>query len=343
MNIKRNSLNILLLFVFVALAIYSLVTFFAFGSNYQTINSILILLAVNIVFNIAIGLMFNKKKSRLLHNLGLNNISLKQISGFEKVKTIIFSKQGLISRGKYKLLNVEPRFTVSKKSVIETASQLAKLWESQYEKAILKKQKVKPEDKNLSIVRKSKEGIMVADEKKKKTMLGFYSFVRDFVIKDDGSTLYLIKNNFLAGKFTFKEKLNKKVIDLVKKLNQFGNLVYLDSQPEDKNSEILPFDKGYTNLNIDEQKSIISNLTDKAKTALFTSDKKLTGLASFDFLISESGGNQLNKSSIYINFDELYFIPKLMYSLKKVHTQFEYTLSFILILNIAFVFYLVFV
>ena len=337
----NNKLNRLLLTIFVTLVIYSFVAFFAFDTNYQIINIILILLTINIVFNITIGLIFNKKKSRLLRNIGLININLKQISDLEKVKTFIFSKKRIISSEKYELINVENRSTISKKTIIETALQLAKLWESPYTNVLQKKLEGKPKDRKFSLKQKVKEGISVTDENDNKLLLGTYKFVQEFVKKDDGYTIYLIKNKIPIGKFTFKEELNQKGLDLSKSISRFGNVVYLDSELEN-NNDLLPFDKAYTCLNIDEQKIIIAELSKKAKTALFTSDKNLTGIASFDFLISESNNKQFNNNSINISFDNLNLVPKLIISQKKMHTQIEYTLFLILFLNIFFVLYLVF-
>ena len=175
--IMNNRLNIFLAIVFIALVIYSLFSFFIFNSNLQIINIIIFSLAINIVLNITIDLIFSKKKSHLLHDIGLNNIKLQQITGLEKVKTIIFSKQGIISQGKYKLINVEHRSTANEKSVIETAVQLAKLWESPYNKVLQEKLKEEPADKEFSIIQKFKEGITVIDENEKKFMLGTYYFV----------------------------------------------------------------------------------------------------------------------------------------------------------------------
>ncbi|MEN8118831.1 MAG: hypothetical protein ABFS35_00700 [Bacteroidota bacterium] len=337
----NNKINILLSIVFVALGVYSLVRFFMSGSNSLIINIIIILLAINLVFNRIVCLIFNKKKIRLLIEMGFNNINLQQIAGLEKVKTIIFSKQGLISQGKYKLINVEHRSTISKKSVIETASQLAELWDSPYTKVLQKKLKKKPLDKGISINQKQKEGISVTDENNKILMLGAYSFVKEFIKKNDGSSLYLVKNNVLIGKFTFKEKWNKKVIDVVKNLNQFGNLVYLDSEPENENTDKLPFDKSYTNLNFDEQKEIINKLSNKAKTALVTTDKNLEGIAGFDFFISDSDSSIENKNCIIISLERLNIIHNIFSLSKKVHNQLNSALSFLLLLNIAFILYFV--
>jgi len=328
----NNKLNILLLSIFATLVIYSLVTFFAFSTNYRIINVILILLAINIVFNSTMVLIFNKKKSRLLKEAGLNNIDLKQIAGLEKVKTIIFSKQGIISEDEYELINVEHRSTVNRKSIIETALQLSKLWESPYTEVLNESLEKEPEEKKFSITKKLKEGILVTDGNENNLMLGVYSFVQEFVKKDDGYTLYLIKNKIPIGKFTFKEKLNKKSIKLAQALNSYGNLVYLDSEFNNSNS-MLPFDRAYVSMNNEEQKNIISKLSVKAKTALITTNNNLTGIADYDFLISESNYKQTSEN--HINPKDLLLIGNIFSISKKVQTQLGYALYIVLLFNIA--------
>ena len=151
----------------------------------------------------------------------------------------------------------------------------------------------------------------------------------------------MLKNNILIGKFTFKEKWNQKVTESIKNLNQFGNLVYLDSEPENENNDKLPFDKGYTNLSNDEQKEIIYKLSNKAKAALVTTDNNLKGIAGFDFFVSESSSYQDNTGGINIAIDELDSLNKIFSLSKKVHNQLNYALSFLLLLNITFVLYFV--
>ncbi len=337
----NNKLNIALLVVLVILGIYSLGSFVIYGISSFVINTILISIAINIIFNIIVGSVFNKKKLRLLKKAGFNNITLKQISGLEKVKTIIFSKQDLISQNKYELVNVEHRSTVSKKTILETAVQVAKLWKSPYLEVLEENLEELPADKNFLVTQKSKEGISVTDETGKKTLFGNYLYVQEFVKKEDGSTLYLVKNNILIGKFTFKELWNRKGVELVKKLNQFGNLVYLDTEPINKHNDSLPFDKAYVNLNIDEQKEIISKLSSKAKTALFTTDENISQIANYNFLVKELSHYQGVSNCIKISISELYNINKIFLAIKKVHNQLNYARLIILILTIAFVFYLV--
>jgi len=136
--IMNNRLNIILLTILVVLFIYLLISYYIFDIGSPIINITIAALAINIVFNIFIGTMFNKKKLLLLQKIGFKNIKAEHIKGLEKVKTIIFSKKGLISTGKYKLINVEHRSTANKKSVIETAVQLTKLWESPYTNSLIK-------------------------------------------------------------------------------------------------------------------------------------------------------------------------------------------------------------
>ena len=118
-------------------------------------------------------------------------------------------------------------------------------------------------------------------------------------------------------------------------------MVYLDSEFENSKNK-LPFDRAYVNMNHEEQKNIISKLSDKAKTALFTTNKNLTGLADFDFFISSSSRNSNNNNDINITLEELYSIHNIFSLSKKVHTQLKYALSIFLLLNITFVLYLVF-
>lgn len=304
------------------------------------INIIIIALAVNVVFIIFASMVVNKKKLRLLKKIGFNNINLQQIKGLEKVKTIIFSKNQLIGTGKYELKKVGHRSTIKEKSVVKIASQLAKLWGSPYTDVLLKKLDEGLEDEKFTIIEKMKDGISVTDENEKTIMLGTYSFVQGFVKKNDNHTLYLIKNKILIGKFIFTEQWNQEGVDVAKKLNQIGNLVYLDSEPENGNSKKLPFDKAYTNLSINEQKTVISKLRKKAKTALFTTDEDLLLKADFDFLITQRADSQPNNSVVNIDFEGLKKIPELISTLRKILTQLKYALSIFIVLNFSVVLYL---
>ncbi|RLD67967.1 MAG: hypothetical protein DRI95_03905 [Bacteroidetes bacterium] len=280
------------------------------------------------------NLIKKKKLNASLKNLDLTGIIEQDISGLEKVKTIIFSKKDILSKGKHKLKNVENRSTVSKKTVIEIATQLAKLWESPYAKTLNKKLNEPLEKKKFLVTKKTKQGISVVDEAGKKLQLGNYSFVQEYVKTNDDTSLFLLKNNILIGKFTFKEKLNKKAIKLAQALNSYGNLVYLDSEFENSNS-MLPFDRAYVSMNNEEQKNIISKLSAKAKTALITTNDNLTGIADYDFLISESNNSELSGNHININFNNLLLIEKLFFISKKAQIQSGYALLFLVLILIC--------
>ena len=280
------------------------------------------------------NLIKNKKLNNLLKNLDIKEIRAQDISGLEKVKTIIFSKNGIISKGKHKLKNVDNRSTISKRTVIEIAAQLANLWESPYAKTLNKKLNEPLEKMKFLVTKKTKQGISVVDEAGKKLQLGNYSFVQEYVKTNDDTSLFLLKNNILIGKFTFKEKLNQKAIKLAQALNNYGNLVYLDSEFEDSNST-LPFDRAYVNMNQEEQKNIISKLSAKAKTALITTNDNLTGIADYDFIISKSNNNQLSVNRININFNDLLLIEKFFFMSKKAQIQSGYALLFLVLILIC--------
>ncbi len=280
------------------------------------------------------NLIKNKKLNNLLKNLDIREVRAQDISGLEKVKTIIFSKNGIISKGKHKLKNVENRTTKSKTTLIEIAAQLANLWESPKAKTLNKKLNEPLKKKKFLVTKKTKQGISVVDEAGKKLQLGNYSFVQEYVKTNDDTSLFLLKNNILIGKFTFKEKLNKKAIKLAQALNYYGNLVYLDSEFEDSNST-LPFDRAYVNMNQEEQKNIISKLSAKAKTALITTNDNLTEIADYDFLISESNNSELSGNHININFKDLLLIEKLFFISKKAQIQSGYALLFLVLILIC--------
>jgi hypothetical protein len=329
----NNRLNIVLLIAFIVLTISSALLYFVFGTNYQLLNIALLLLAVNIVFMLIAISVLNKKQLSGINNLGFANLKPGQLKGLDKVKTIIFSKEKIISTGKYKLINIEHRSTISKKTVLETANYLAKLWKPAYAKALKKKLKEPPKELNYQLIEKTEYGISVTNNDGRKLMLGYYPYVHQYVYKDDDSSFYLIKNNTFSGKFTIREKLNKEAVEQIRKFNSLGNLVYLDAALENEQSEALPFDKAYTGLDVDKQKETIKKLSSKASTALVTTNERLLDIANFDFFIVDK--KDKTDKVIQLKLSELHKIKILFELIKKVQNQYSYALYFLLIIDIA--------
>ena len=328
----NNKSSILFSIAFIALAISSALLYFAFDTNYQLLNIALLLFAVNIVFIRITTSLLNKKMKSGINNLNIN-LKPERLKNLDKVKTIIFSKEKIISSGKFKLTNIEHRSTISKKTVLETAIYLAKLWKPAYAKALKKKLKEPLKKSVLQLIEKTEYGVSATNDAGRKLMLGYYPYVHQYVNKEDGSSFYLIKNNILSGKFTIREKQNKEAIEQIKKLNSLGNLVYLDAALENKQAEVLPFDKAYSGLNIDGQKETIKKLSNKASTALVTTNERLLGIANFDFLISDKKNNPANYIQLKLN--ELYKIKSLFKLIKKVQNQYGYALYFLLLIDVT--------
>ena len=334
---KQKNLFIFLLIIFVSTFVYAVINFFIFNNNNQIVYAIILLLAINIVYNWLVNKGFNKRKKLLINKSEILKIDFQKIEGIEKVKTFIFSKKDIISKGEYELINIEHRSTVKEKTIIEIAFKLAKLWESTYEESLKKELKSELNDNKYIIKQKSKDGIFVTDKTGRQFLLGNYSYVNSIVDKDDGSTLFLIRNKILIAKFKFKEILNDSGIESVKRLSKLANIVYIDSENENTDNKLSIFDKAYTGLNIEEQKKIIKELTNKAKTLLFTTNKDLLKIASLDFFVSEYNSNT---ECANISFDDLTNINKLILISKKVHDELNYALSIYTALNISFIIYL---
>ena len=332
MTTKR--LKIFLFVIFIALAIYALVAFFVYGVNYHNVDIILILLVANLILNAVIDSVFNQKRRRLLNSTGFSGISLAEIKGLEDTKTFIFSKEGIISTGKFEFSSTGINSLSSKKSVLVLATYLAKLWNPFYANALKKLLDEPLKDISFQIMEKNDYGISATNKSGQKFMLGFYPYVHQYVSEDnDNKTIYLIKNNIFSAKFAMQEKMNEHSIRQIKQMDRLGNLVYVNSAPVNSNTASLPFDRAYTGLNIEEQKDIIRKLSKKAKTAIVTTNKRLLGIANYDFLIT--GKKKRNSRFVALGLNELHKIKDLFLLTKKAQNWESFALYILLLANIV--------
>lgn len=251
-----------------------------FGKAFSFNPVLLILLSVNPSLNKIIFKLIKNK-----HNLPGNAFVL------PKVRTFIISSDNIISKNKYKLINFKNFSQSSKDTIIQITYFITDLWNKPLAKALETETRASLSENTFYVIVQSVNGIQVKDERGVEYTFGDYSFVKDLVNNDD-ATHFLLQNNVLVAKFTFRELFNPEGIQLAKQFNEYGNVVLLSSKPVAQEYSKLPFDKIYFNLKPNEQKELINNLTRKANTALITFDKKLSEIASFDFFVSETGNIQ---------------------------------------------------
>ncbi len=248
-----------------------------FKKEFSLNTIMLILLSINPAVNKIIFYLLKNKQ-----NLPANAFVL------PKVRTFIISSDKIISKNKLKLINFRNFSQSSKDTIIQTAYFIANIWNKPLAKALNNEIKTALVEKAFHVLDKSYQGIRVKDVTGSEFTFGNYSFVKDFVNNDD-ATHFLLKDNVLIAKFTFRELFNPEGILLANKFNEYANVVLLSSKPNVPEYSKLPFDKIYFNLNIDEQKELIKNLTQKANTALITADKNLAEIASYDYIITDKG------------------------------------------------------
>ncbi len=250
------------------------------GKEFSLNTIMLILLSVNPSVNKIIFTLF-KNKQYLPENAFV----------LPKVRTFIISSDKIISKNKLKLINFRNFSQSSKDTLIQTAYFIADIWNKPLAKALNSEIKTALIEKTFHVLDKSYHGIRVKDAEDSEFIFGNYSFVKDFVNNDD-ATHFLLKDNVLIAKFTFRELFNPEGILLANKFNEYGNVVLLSYKPDVQEYSKLPFDKIYFNLNHNEQKKLINNLTQKANTALITADKNLAEIASYDYIITDTGDLQ---------------------------------------------------
>ena len=203
-----------------------------------------------------------------------------------QIRTFIFSSDKIISKNKYKLISFKNHSQLSKDIILQMAYLLTCNWNKSLADALFNEVSAVSQKKNFQTIKKSSNGIRAKDNKDAEYIFGDYSLAKSFVSNND-ATHYLVKNDILVAKFTFRELFNFEGIRLSKQFNEYGNVVLLSNKPESQEYKKLPFDKIYFNLTNDTQKELIENLTRKANTALITFNKNLCKIASFDFLIDK--------------------------------------------------------
>ncbi len=245
------------------------------GKEFLFNKVVLILLIGNPSLN---RIIFSIIKNR--QNLPANAFILPQI------RTFIFSSDKIISKNKYKLISFKNHSQLSKDIILQMAYLLTDNWNKSLADALLNKLSDISQEKTFQTIKKSSNGIRAKDNKGEEYIFGDYSLVKSLVSNND-ATHYLIKNDILIAKFTFRELFNFEGIRLSKQFNEYGNVVLLSDKPVSQEHTKLPFDKIYFNLTNDRQKELIENLTRKANTALITFNKNLCKIASFDFFIDK--------------------------------------------------------
>ncbi|MCF6241467.1 MAG: hypothetical protein L3J74_09005 [Bacteroidales bacterium] len=256
------------------------------GKGFSLNTIVLILLSVNPSLN---RIIVNLLKSK--QNLPKNALVL------PKVRTFIFSSDKIISKNTYKLINFKNHSQISKDKLIQISYELAKEWSKSIAAALKNEIRSISFEKSFQMIKESPQGIYVKDIQGDEFIFGEYSLVKNFIRFND-ATHYLLKNNVLLAKFTFRELFNVEGIRLSNQFNEYGNVVLISDKPESTAYNKLPFDKIYFNLTKSKQKELIKNLTQKAPTALITTDKNLCKIASFDFLTDENK----KLSSVYEKF-----------------------------------------
>ncbi len=245
------------------------------GKEFLFNKVVLILLIGNPSLN---RIIFSIIKNR--QNLPANAFILPQI------RTFIFSSDKIISKNKYKLISFKNHSQLSKDIILQIAYLLTGNWNKSLADALLNEISDISQEKTFQTIKKSSNGIRAKDNKDAEYIFGDYSLVKSLVSNND-ATHYLIKNDILIAKFTFRELFNFEGIRLSKQFNEYGNVVLLSDKPVSQEYTKLPFDKIYFNLTNDRQKELIENLTRKANTALITFNKNLYKIASFDFFIDK--------------------------------------------------------
>jgi hypothetical protein len=223
-------------------------------------------------------------------------------------------------------------------------------WNKSLADALFNEVSAVSQKKNFQTIKKSSNGIRAKDNKDAEYIFGDYSLAKSFVSNND-ATHYLVKNDILVAKFTFRELFNFESIRLSKQFNEYGNVVLLSNKPESQEYKKLPFDKIYFNLTNDTQKELIENLTRKANTALITFNKNLCKIASFDFLIDKNENLQnvfeefLRIKKVFLHLNNtliLFFAIETVFAIVAlfIFNQVFYVLAVNLSVSCLFIFFL---
>ena len=329
---KWNYIVIIISLFFISVFIFTIHKL----SIHEIINySSRFLFAVNPFFNKNLVNLLQKKTQITLKQLNID-VSFYQIGLINTIKTFVFSRKGFIGKQEYELSNIEHRKTLRKTSVLNIAASISKLWNNEYYETFTNAV-TDISEREFTVIKKTKDGIIVENESYGRLIFGFYSFITKYIDERNTHNLYLIKNELTIAKFTIKEKIKENNIEIADIFNEYGNTVLInDNQIVEFNTNLSVFDKAYNCENIEEEKNILQKLNLKAATAFFTNFEHQINKQDLTFVISKTEEIAAdNKRTIYIAENKINKIENLIKLSKKVHSRLNYALILFVLLNLS--------
>jgi len=345
---KWNYIVIIISLFFISIFIFTIHKL----SIHEIINySSRFLFAVNPFFNKNLVNLLQKKTQITLKQLNID-VSFYQIGLINTIKTFVFSRKGFIGKQEYELSNIEHRKTLRKTSVLNIAASISKLWNNEYYETFTNAV-TDISELEFTVIKKTKDGIIVKNESYGRLIFGFYSFISKYTNIErptrflkprrsvDTHNLYLIKNELAIAKFTIKEKTDKNNLVIADKFNEYGNTVFInDNEIIDFNTDISVFDKAYTCKNIKEEKDILQKLNVKAPTAFITNNKHKIKEQDLTFVIfNKEKIIDRNENIIYIAENK---VARLIKISKKISNRINYSLIFFVLLNLILLIFAIF-
>ncbi len=244
-----------------------------------------------------------------------------------KIRNFAFDKELLYDQN-YSFQSMDSHHSVTPQRSLIRIKSLLKDWKPLFIAAI--------EDKidkslalNMTISETTDSYVRANDDDGNSYLLTTFDTVADQV-DVQRHDLYFLKNDQIVNRIALADEPRKDTETLVEQFNPLGNTVVFSTDNEQFGQEVLfhtRADKVYFGINRKRQQKLIRLLTEKAPTAVFSSDNRFASLASLFFPIT-------NKAERTLSTDALLKIPVLFEWSDRIRLRLQTWSSVIVLYNL---------